>query len=115
MGAPPDATPTQSPLWRRRLRGWLPSAFAGLAAVILGLGASELVAAVVAPSASPVLVVGSLMIDLAPGWAKETAIALFGTGDKVALLTGLGLVLSLVAATAGVLERRKPPISSRTR
>ena len=108
--APPDATPTQSPLWRRRLRGWLPSAFAGLAAVILGLGASELVAAVVAPSASPVLVVGSLMIDLAPGWAKETAIALFGTGDKVALLTGLGLVLSLVAATAGVLERRKPPI-----
>ena len=108
--APPDATPTQSPVWRRRLRGWLPSAFAGLAAVILGLGASELVAAVVAPSASPVLVVGSLMIDLAPGWAKETAIALFGTGDKVALLTGLGLVLSLVAATAGVLERRKPPI-----
>jgi DMSO/TMAO reductase YedYZ molybdopterin-dependent catalytic subunit len=102
--------PAVPPVWRRRLRGWLPSAFAGLAAVILGLGASELVAAVVAPSASPVLVVGSLMIDLAPGWAKETAIALFGTGDKVALLTGLGLVLSLVAAIAGVLERGKPPI-----
>ncbi len=44
----------------------------------------------VAPSASPLFVVGSLVIDLAPPWAKETAIALFGTGDKAALLTGIG-------------------------
>ncbi len=94
---------------RRRL-AWMPSAFAGLASVVLGLGVSELVAAIVAPAASPVLVVGSLMIDLAPGWAKETAIALFGTGDKAALLTGLGIVLALVSAAAGVLERWKPPI-----
>ena len=95
---------------RRRLRGWLPSAFAGLAAVILGLGVSELLAALVAPAASPVLVVGSLMIDAAPGWAKETAIALFGTGDKAALLTGLAIVLAVVAAAAGVLERWKTPL-----
>jgi DMSO/TMAO reductase YedYZ molybdopterin-dependent catalytic subunit len=94
----------------RRLRGWLPSAFAGLAAVILGLGVSELVAALIAPAASPVLVVGSLMIDAAPGWAKETAIALFGTGDKAALLTGLAIVLAVVAAAAGVLERWKSPL-----
>lgn len=98
------------PRLRSRLRGWLPSAFAGLAAVILGLGVSELVAALVAPAASPVLVVGSLMIDLAPPWAKETAIALFGTGDKAALLTGLAIVLVLVSAAAGVLERLRPPI-----
>ena len=95
---------------RQRLRGWLPSAFAGIAAVILGLGVSELIAALVAPAASPVLVVGSLMIDAAPGWAKETAIALFGTGDKAALLTGLGIVLAVVAGAAGVLERWKSPL-----
>jgi DMSO/TMAO reductase YedYZ molybdopterin-dependent catalytic subunit len=99
-----------APAVRRRLPGWLPSAFAGLASVILGLGVSELIAALVAPAASPVLVVGSLMIDAAPGWAKATAIALFGTGDKAALLTGLGIVLALVSGAAGVLERRKPPI-----
>lgn len=93
-----------------RVRGCLPAAVVGLASVILGLGVSELVAAVIAPAASPVLVVGSLMIDLAPGWAKETAIALFGTGDKAALLTGLAVVLALVSAAAGVLERWKPPI-----
>jgi hypothetical protein len=94
---------------RHRL-AWLPAAFVGLASVVMGLGVSELVAALIAPAASPVLVVGSLMIDLAPGWAKETAIALFGTGDKAALLTGLGIVLAVVSAAAGVLERWKPPI-----
>ena len=34
---------------------------------------------------------------------KATAIALFGTGDKAALLTGLGIVLAVVAGAAGVL------------
>src|SRR5487761_2781847 len=104
------STRGEQPTWRGRMRGWVPAAGVGLASVILGLGVSELVAAVVAPAASPVLVVGSLMIDLAPGWAKETAIALFGTGDKAALLTGLGIVLALVSAAAGILERGKPPI-----
>jgi DMSO/TMAO reductase YedYZ molybdopterin-dependent catalytic subunit len=106
--APPRTT-VRHPV-RQRLRGWLPSAFAGLAAVILGLGVSELIAALVAPAASPVLVVGSLMIDAAPGWAKATAIALFGTGDKAALLTGLGIVLAVVAGAAGVIERWRSPL-----
>jgi DMSO/TMAO reductase YedYZ molybdopterin-dependent catalytic subunit len=104
------STRGEQPTWRGRMRGWVPAAGVGVASIILGLGVSELVAAVVAPAASPVLVVGSLMIDLAPGWAKETAIALFGTGDKAALLTGLGIVLALVSAAAGILERWKPPI-----
>ena len=63
-------------------RRWLLPALAGIAAVALGLGAAELAAAIVAPTASPVLVIGSLLIDFAPSWAKEAAIALFGTGDK---------------------------------
>lgn len=98
------------PAVRRRLPGWVAPAAAGLASVILGLGVAELAAALVAPAASPVLVVGSLMIDLAPAWAKEAAIALFGVGDKVALLTGVGVALAAVSAAAGVLEHRRPPL-----
>lgn len=95
---------------RSRVRAWLPAALAGVASVALGLGAAELAAALVAPTASPVFVVGSLLIDLAPSWAKETAIALFGTGDKAALLTGIGIALLVVSAAAGVLQWRRPPI-----
>ncbi|MFC5502292.1 molybdopterin-dependent oxidoreductase [Lysinimonas soli] len=94
----------------RRLLGQAMPAVAGLASVILGLGVAELVAAAVAPTAGPLLVVGSQLIDWAPAWAKQVAIALFGTGDKAALLTGVGVVLALVSAGAGVLERRRPPI-----
>ena len=91
-------------------RRWLLPALAGIAAVALGLGAAELAAAIVAPTASPVLVIGSLLIDFAPSWAKETAIALFGTGDKAALLVGIGLVLLVISAAAGVLQWRRPPL-----
>ncbi|MFB9308562.1 DMSO/TMAO reductase YedYZ molybdopterin-dependent catalytic subunit [Agromyces hippuratus] len=88
---------------------WVLPAVAGVASVALGLGVGQLVAAVVAPASSPFVVVGSLLIDLAPAWAKDAAIALFGTGDKAALLVGIGLVLLAVAGAAGVLEARRPP------
>lgn len=83
-------------------------ALAGIAAVAFGLGVAELVAGVFAPRASPVVVVGAALIDLAPPWAKDAAIALFGTADKVALLAGIALVLAGLAALAGVLEFRRP-------
>ncbi len=92
----------------RRIPSWLFAAVAGVAAVAFGLGVAELVAGLLAPRASPVLVVGSLLIDLAPTWAKDAAIALFGTADKVALLIGIGLVLVALAAAAGVLQSRRP-------
>ena len=95
---------------QRRLARWVLPAAAGVASVILGLGLAELAAALLAPQASPVLVVGSQLIDWAPAWAKQTAIALFGTGDKAALLTGIAIALVIVAGAAGVLERWKPPI-----
>jgi DMSO/TMAO reductase YedYZ molybdopterin-dependent catalytic subunit len=83
-------------------------ALAGVASVALGLGAAELAAAVLAPSASPLFVVGALVIDLAPPWAKETMIALFGTGDKAALLTLMVIGLIVIAAGVGVLYRWRP-------
>src|SRR6478752_3957960 len=89
-------------------RRWLWPALAGVAAVAFGLGVAELVASMLAPRASPVLVVGSLMIDLAPPWAKDAAISLFGTADKLALLVGIALVLLVAAAGVGILELRRP-------
>lgn len=92
-----------------RARGWVLPAVAGVASVVFGAGVGELAAAILAPESSPFLVVGSLLIDLAPPWAKDAAIALFGTADKAALLVGIALVLIAVAGAAGVLEARRPP------
>lgn len=88
------------------------AAAAGLAAATLGVGVAELAASLIAPEASPFAVIGGGLIDLAPAWAKDTAIALFGTADKVALLVGIGLVLAAVAAAAGILERRRPGVGA---
>ena len=85
------------------------AAGAGVAAAVLGAGLGELTAAIVAPGASPFAVIGSALIDLAPPWAKDAAIALFGTNDKIALLVGIGIVLVGVAAVAGLVELKWPP------
>jgi len=84
-------------------------ALAGVASVVLAAGAGELVAGLVAPASSPFAAVGGAIIDLAPAWAKDTAIALFGTSDKIALLVGIAAVAVILAAGAGVLEARRPP------
>ncbi|MHC3000101.1 oxidoreductase [Microbacterium sp. HJ5] len=82
---------------------------AGVAAVALGAGLGELLSAIIAPTSGPFVVVGNTLIDLAPTWAKDAAIALFGTADKFALLTGIALVVLVLAALAGWLEARRPP------
>ncbi|MGO2748764.1 MAG: molybdopterin-dependent oxidoreductase [Pseudoclavibacter sp.] len=94
---------------RQSLRGAAPAGLAGIGAAALGVGLGELAAAFLQTTASPIVAVGALLIDLAPPWAKDTAIALFGTADKIALIALVALVLLVVAAVAGVLERRRPP------
>ncbi|UJP10055.1 molybdopterin-dependent oxidoreductase [Microbacterium sp. KUDC0406] len=84
------------------------AAAAGVAAALLGAGAGELVAALFAPTSSPFAVVGGALIDAAPAWAKDTAIAWFGTNDKIALLVGIGIVLLAASAVAGLCEARWP-------
>lgn len=86
------------------------SSVAGLAAGVAAAGASELTAALLVPTGSPFTVIGAAAIDLAPTWAKDAAIALFGTADKIALLVGIGLVVAALAGLAGVLESRRPPL-----
>jgi DMSO/TMAO reductase YedYZ molybdopterin-dependent catalytic subunit len=82
------------------------AAAAGVAAALLGIGLGELAATLLAPSSSPFAVVGGFLIDAAPAWAKDTAIAWFGTGDKAALLTGIAIVLLAAAGALGICERR---------
>ncbi|TFB94588.1 molybdopterin-dependent oxidoreductase [Cryobacterium sp. HLT2-28] len=105
------ATPDAPPRSRTASRGsrlWRPVA-AGVAAALGGLGAAELVAAILAPAGSPILAVGALVIDLVPGWVKELVIGLFGTGDKAVLIVCVVLGAFVLAAVAGVLESRRPP------
>ncbi len=85
------------------------AAGAGVAAAVLGAGLGELTAAIIAPGASPFAVIGAALIDFAPTWAKDAAIALFGTNDKLALLVGIALVLVGIAAIAGLVELKWPP------
>jgi DMSO/TMAO reductase YedYZ molybdopterin-dependent catalytic subunit len=103
----PSSTPPRvRRWWAARWR----AAVAGVAAVVAGLGVAELAAVLLAPTGSPLLVVGSLVIDLVPGWVKDLVIALFGTGDKVVLLVCLGILTVVLAVAAGALEQRRSPI-----
>lgn len=103
----PDTAAVARPSRARAL--WRPAA-AGLAAALAGLGLAELTAAWFAPGASPVLTVGALVIDIVPPAVKELVIGLFGTADKIVLIVTIVLVLLLVAALAGILESRRPPL-----
>lgn len=89
----------------RSKRPWW-SAAAGIAAALLGLGAGQLAAAAAAKAFSPLIVVGSAVIDLTPGSVKESVIDVFGAHDKAFLFVVLAIVIALIAAFAGVLEGR---------
>ncbi|WP_431245727.1 molybdopterin-dependent oxidoreductase [Leifsonia xyli] len=83
------------------------AAWAALAGAVSGgvfLAAAELVALVTARDAGPILAVGSFVIDIVPRWAKELAIELFGSNDKLFLLSSLGIAVLVAAAAAGMLE-----------
>ena len=86
-------------------------ALSGILAAAAGIAAGHLVAGFLAPAASPVLAIGSTVIDLTPTPVKEWAIATFGTADK-AVLQGSVLVVTLaLAAVAGLLARRRLPLA----
>jgi len=88
-------------------------ALAALAGVVSGavfLGVAEVLALLVARSASPILAVGGFVIDIVPQPFKEFAIATFGANDKIALLAGLGLAVVIASAIGGVLEYLRSPL-----
>lgn len=102
----PDATASGTPTPAGRRTVWWAAA-AGVAAVGAGVVLGELAAGLLSPSVSPVTAVGGAVIDAVPPGVKDGVIALFGTADKLALLSGMGLVIAALAALAGVLEWRR--------
>jgi DMSO/TMAO reductase YedYZ molybdopterin-dependent catalytic subunit len=95
-----DTTPSTRP------HRWA-AALAGTAAVAVALGAGELIAGIVPRAPSPVVAVGTWLIDAAPGWLERTGIALFGTANKLALNIGIVVVSLGVGAALGLLELRR--------
>jgi len=75
----------------------------GLLIAGVAVAVAQLVAAFVSDVASPVVAVGQAAIDLAPPPVKDFAINTFGSHDKLALLTGIGVLLALFAVAIGVL------------
>jgi DMSO/TMAO reductase YedYZ molybdopterin-dependent catalytic subunit len=89
------------------MRSRLTYALFGVIATLVGVAAGHVVAALLNPASSPVLAVGSQVIDLTPTPMKEWAIAHFGSNDKRVLIGSvLGGVLVL-AGVAGLLARRR--------
>jgi DMSO/TMAO reductase YedYZ molybdopterin-dependent catalytic subunit len=88
------------------------AAVSGVVAAVVVLAVAEVVAVFVGSESSPLFAVGSFVIDLAPPGVKDLVISLFGTGDKVALLVLLGILVLALAALAGVLELRRPPVGT---
>ncbi len=79
----------------------------GILATLVGMAAGHLVAALTDPAASPVLAVGSTVIDLTPTPVKEWAVQQFGTADKPILIGSVLLGALALAAVAGLLARRR--------
>lgn len=98
--------PTSSPTASRRTPPAAGHAAAGVAAAAAGTGAAHLTAAVLDPSTSPVLAVGSAVIDLTPTPVKVWAVGAFGTWDKPVLVGSVLLVTLGLAAGAGVAAGR---------
>ena len=94
----------------RWTRTW-PYAVCGLLAAAAGMAVGHLVAAFVNPAASPVLSVGSTVIDATPTPVKEWAIKHFGTNDKPILLLSVAIVTALAAAGIGLVARRRPTVA----
>ncbi len=85
---------------------------AGILFAAAAIGVAHLVAALVAPSASPVLAVGSTLIVAAPTPVKEFAVRQFGTYDKPILLSGIGVALLVLAAGIGLVAWRHRRLAS---
>ncbi|WP_345262172.1 molybdopterin-dependent oxidoreductase [Nocardioides nanhaiensis] len=91
----------------RRPPGRLAYAGFGLVATLAGVAAGHLVASFLEPGSSPVLAVGSAVIDATPTPMKEWAIRTFGSADKLILVGSVMAGVLVLAAIAGVLTRRR--------
>lgn len=90
----------------------VPGALAGITAALTGLAAGHLVAGATTASASPVLAVGSTVIDRTPTPLKQWAVETLGNADKPVLLASVLVVTLLLAALGGIVARRSFPVGA---
>ena len=100
MTAVDDRTP--KPSGERRWR----ASVAGLIAAGAAIAAGEVPGAIAGQQLGPVTTVGNEFIDRFAASLKDVAIALFGTNDKIALVTGIVIVSLLLGAALGRLALR---------
>jgi DMSO/TMAO reductase YedYZ molybdopterin-dependent catalytic subunit len=80
---------------------------AGIVAATAAVGIGHGIAALIDPNSSPIIAIGSTLIDAAPTPAKEFAVKTFGTYDKPILLTGIGFALLIFAGLLGLIAWRR--------
>lgn len=85
---------------------WPVRAVIGLLATGSALAIGHVLAGATTATSSPFLAVGNTAVDLTPEPVKAFAIRQFGTADKIALLSGMSLVILVLALVAGLLARR---------
>jgi DMSO/TMAO reductase YedYZ molybdopterin-dependent catalytic subunit len=83
------------------------AALAGAAAAALGLGVEEAIAGLLSGATSLIDAIGQVVIDLQPPGAKDFVVALFGTGDKLALEVVVTIVALVLGAAFGVVAVRR--------
>ncbi|WP_083933476.1 molybdopterin-dependent oxidoreductase [Kribbella catacumbae] len=86
------------------------AALGGVLAAGAGLGLGELTAAL-AGGTSPVVGVGTQLIDLAPGAAKDFAVKNLGTADKPVLIGVVLLAVTVFAFLAGAIGATAPRVA----
>ncbi len=89
------------------MRRRLAYALFGVLATLVGVATGHFVASLLNPASSPVLAVGSQVIDLTPVSLKEYAIRTFGSNDKLVLIGSVMGGVLVLAAVAGLLARRR--------
>jgi Sulfite oxidase and related enzymes len=97
---------------RRSLHPDARAAIAGAVATLAALGVSELIAGIVPGATSLAAAVGQAAINLQPAGAKDLAVGLFGTNDKLALELFVVAVALVIGALLGVLARHRYRLAS---
>ena len=83
-------------------------AASGLVAAAVGLGLAELSTSLNRAWRSPVEVVAEVVIDKAPSTITKFGIEVFGTNDKLALVIGILVTLTIIGLVVGLASRRRP-------
>jgi len=83
---------------------------AGAIAAAVALGLGELSGGLFDSVPSPMAAVGGHVIDWSPPFLRDFAIAVFGQGDKLALVLGTATIGVIIGWATGVLAARRPVV-----